>query len=182
MNGVYWIYSDTSAPLAPMPLVPPPLTPTALAPMPLAIVLCPRGGSMLLRDLSLFKREGIETLVSLLSEEQIRMLALAEEPAVATELGMDFVFHPLPDHHLPSDIKAFRSFVNDLARRLHAGERIGVHCWGSIGRATLAAACTLIHLGWEPANALAAVESARGCPVPDTDEQKEWILAYRGSE
>jgi len=36
----------------------------------------------------------------------------------------------------------------------------------------------LIHLGWKPAAALAAIEKVRGCPVPDTQEQQAWILLY----
>jgi len=174
VNGVYWIYSDATAPLAPMAA-----SRAALAPMPLAVVLCPRDGSMLWRELSHLKNAGIQTLVSLLSEEQIAMLELGKEQEVAEELGMDFLAHPIPDHQLPPDTVAFRAFVDDLATRLRAGERIGIHCWGSIGRAPLTAACILVHLGWTPAGALAAVEAARGCPVPDTEEQKEWILNYR---
>jgi hypothetical protein len=34
-------------------------------------------------------------------------------------------------------------------------------------------------VGWQPAAALAAVEAARGCPVPDTEEQEQWILNYK---
>jgi protein-tyrosine phosphatase len=174
VNGVYWIYTDASAPLA---------APTsggrAFAPMPLAVVLCPRGGRDLQGELRHLKRAGIETLVSLLSEEQVEMLDLAEEGKLANKLGMQFLHHPIPDHHLPSDPQAFRTFVTNLADRLGAGQRIGVHCWGCIGRATVTTACTLIHLGWQPAAALAAVEAARGCPVPDTEEQKQWILNYK---
>ena len=174
MNGVYWIYADPSLPLAPA-LTPP----TTRGPIPLAIVLCPPGGRYLRPALAGLKGAGIQTLVSLLSEEQIAMLDLADEGPQAKRLGMQFLSHPIPDHNLPPDPQAFRAFVSDLARRLHAGERIGVHCWGSIGRATVTAACALIHLGWEPAVALAAVEEARGCPVPDTEEQEHWILNYK---
>lgn len=156
-----------------------PPVPKTLAPMPLAIVLCPRGGRSLSGELSHLKNAGIQTLVSLLSQEQIDMLDLAEEPKLATRLGMQFLHHPIPDHELPPNKQAFRAFVTDLARRLRAGQQIGIHCWGSIGRATVAAACTLIHLGWEPAAALAAVEAARGLPVPDTEEQRHWILHYK---
>lgn len=174
MNGVYWIYADAGLPLVPA------LTPPATrGPIPLAIVLCPPGGSYLRRALADLKSAGIQTLVSLLSEEQIDMLDLADEGPQANRLGMQFLSHPIPDHNLPPDPQAFRTFVSDLARRLLAGERIGIHCWGSIGRATVTAACTLIHLGWEPAIALAAVEEARGCPVPDTEEQEQWILNYK---
>jgi protein-tyrosine phosphatase len=147
--------------------------------MPLAIVLCPRGGSSLRSELIHLQGAGIDTLVSLLSEEQVEMLDLAEEPLLTKQLRMQFIHHPIPDHQLPPDPHAFRSFVSDLARRLQTGERIGIHCWGSIGRATVSAACTLIHLGWQPAAALAAVEAARGCPVPDTEEQRHWILQYK---
>lgn len=174
MNGVYWIYADASLPLAPA-LLPPSMR----GPIPLAIVLCPRGGRYLRSELADIKRAGVQTLVSLLSEEQIAMFDLAEEGSLAQRLGMQFLSHPIPDHNLPPDPQAFRAFAGDLARRLNIGERIGIHCLGSIGRATVTAACTLIHLGWEPAIALAAVEEARGCPVPDTEEQEEWILNYK---
>ena len=174
MNGVYWIYADASLPLAPAPA-----PPATRGPIPLAIVLCPRGGRSLSRDLVHLRSSGIQTLVSLLDEEQIAMLDMADEGPLAKRLGMQFLSHPIPDHHLPPDPQAFRAFVGDLARRLHTGERIGIHCLGSIGRATVTAACTLIHLGWEPAIALAAVEEARGCPVPDTEEQEQWILNYK---
>jgi protein-tyrosine phosphatase len=174
VNGVYWIYADAGLPLA--PALKPPAT---RGPIPLAVVLCPPGGSHLRRELAELRRAGIQTLVSLLSEEQIAMLDLADEGAEARRLGMQFLSHPIPDHNLPPDPQAFREFVCDLARRLQTGERIGIHCWGSIGRATVTAACTLIHLGWAPAIALAAVEEARGCPVPDTEEQEQWILNYK---
>jgi protein-tyrosine phosphatase len=128
------------------------------------------------------RRAGVETIVSLLSEEQVAMLELKEEPVLARKLGMKFLHHPIPDHQLPPDRLAFRAFVSNLAERLRAGERLGVHCWGSIGRATVTAACTLIHLGWTPESALAAVEAARGCPVPDTEEQERWILNYKAQE
>jgi len=174
VNGVYWIYADASLPLAPA-LAPP----ATRGPIPLAIVLCPRGGRYLHRELAELRSAGIQTLVSLLSEEQIALLDLANEGLLAKQLGMQFLSHPIPDHNLPPDPHAFRAFVSEIAHRLQIGERIGIHCMGSIGRATVTAACALIHLGWEPAIALAAVEEARGCPVPDTEEQEHWILNYK---
>ena len=184
MNGVYWIYGKPPAPPA---IAPPAIVPEAhksrgsgsLVPLPLAVVLCPRGGRYLQRDLSHIKSAGIQVLVSLLSEEQVTLLDLGEEPLLAQRLGMQFLHFPMPDHQLPPDPKAFRAFVGDLAERVRAGQRIGIHCWGSIGRATVTAACTLIHLDWQPIMALTAIEAARGCPVPDTVEQAHWILQYK---
>jgi len=146
---------------------------------PLAIVQCPRGGRELYDEIREFERGGIDTLVSLLEEEQVDMLDLAQEGILASTMGMQFIFHPLPDHSLPNDEADFRDFAGKLADRLREGERIGIHCWGSIGRATMTAACALIHLGWDPDAALAAIEKTRGCRVPDTDEQEEWILNYK---
>lgn len=169
MKGVYWIYGPSRAADAPTPM----------APLPVAVVLCPRGGRDLLKEMLYLRRCGVDTVVSLLSHEQVEMLELEQEGLRARRAGMQFLHHPIPDHELPPDPKAFRKFVEDLAQRARKGEKIGIHCWGSIGRATVTAACTLIHLGWPPAHALAAVELARGCPVPDTDEQERWILNYK---
>jgi hypothetical protein len=36
-----------------------------------------------------------------------------------------------------------------------------------------------MHLGWRADKALEAIEDARGCTVPDTQEQEEWILHYK---
>lgn len=147
--------------------------------VPLAIVLCPLGGDGLEGELIEMKRSGIETLVSLLEKDEADMLALGEEGSIAEKIGLQFLSHPIPDVHLPQDPVAFRRFVTGLADRLRAGEQIGVHCRGSIGRATITAACTLIELGWAPKAALQAVAAARGLAVPDTQEQEEWILRYR---
>jgi protein-tyrosine phosphatase len=124
------------------------------------------------------KSGGIETLVSLLEPREAEWLGLEAERTAAEKAGIHFLNFPIPDTHVPANVAQFRKFVADLAARLRNGERIGVHCRGSIGRATVTAACTLIHLGWNAAAALAAVEETRGCPVPDTKEQRAWILAY----
>jgi len=144
----------------------------------LAIVLRPRGGDWLEDELLRMKRDGIEVLVSLLEEDEAWELGLAEERATAAKLGLTFVSSPIPDRHVPPNTSAFRAFVQGLAEHIQAGKRVGVHCRGSIGRATVTAACTLVHMGWKPDAALKSIEAARGCTVPDTEEQRGWVLAY----
>ena len=95
------------------------------------------------------------------------------------QLGMHFLSYPILDVHVPANVATFRAFAAGLADRLRASERIGVHCRGSIGRSTVTAACTLIHLGWNARDALRAIQAARGCVVPDTEEQLRWILNYK---
>ena len=145
----------------------------------LAIVLRPRGGRFLRSELMKFKEAGIRTLVSLMEANEAFAFGLAEEPEIAEELGLMFMPFPMRDHSVPKDPVSFRGFVQDLAERLKAGRTVGIHCQGSIGRATVTAACTLIHLGWKPSVALAAIQEARGCPVPDMQEQEDWILNYK---
>jgi protein-tyrosine phosphatase len=148
-------------------------------PVPLAIVLCPRGGSLLEDELSEIARSGVQTIVSLLELDEADWLGLGQEGALAEQLGMNFLSYPIQDVHVPANLQSFRTFASGLADRLRAGERIGMHCRGSIGRAPLTAACTLIHLGWGAQDALAAIGAARGYEIPDTTEQLRWILKYR---
>ena len=148
-------------------------------PVSLAIVLCPHGDRLLKEELLNFKRGGVDTLVSLLEPEEAAWLGLAKEGALAKEAGMQFLSYPIPDVHVPPDTASFRSFVIGLADRIRAGERVGMHCRGCIGRAPLTAACTLIHLGWKAMYALVAIQAARRCMIPDTEEQLRWILSYK---
>jgi len=161
VNDIFWIKGDPPAPLA--------------------VVLRPRGGDWLEDELVRMKRAGIQILVSLLEPDEADFLGLRDERFEAMHLGIQFLSFPIPDTTVPSDKSAFRTFVADLASRLRTGQKVGVHCRGSIGRATVTTACTLIHLGWEPAAALAAVAKARGCTVPDTQEQEDWILHYKAT-
>jgi protein-tyrosine phosphatase len=144
----------------------------------LAIVMRPEGGDWLEGHLERMRRGGIDTLVSMLEPWEADALGLASEGRLAEQASMQFLSFPIADRHTPPEMRAFRAFAAELARRLRAGEGIGVHCRGSIGRSTVAAASALMHLGWKAEDALAAIESARCCPVPDTPEQRAWILAY----
>lgn len=144
----------------------------------LAIVLCPRGDDQLRDEILELKQGGIQTLVSLLEKDEATWLGLKREGAVAAEAGLSFLSYPFPDANVPLDSVTFRVFVAGLAGRLRAGEYVGIHCRGSIGRSTITAACSLIHLGWPARKALSVIEAARGCPVPNTLQQEQWILNY----
>jgi protein-tyrosine phosphatase len=147
--------------------------------IPLAIVLCPRGDHLLQAEMAEFRQGGLQTLVSLLEKDEAAWLGLGDEARMAAQAGLHFLSHPFPDANVPVDSIAFRVFVGGLASRLRAGEHTGVHCRGSIGRSTITAACALIHLGWPARKALAVIEAARGCPVPNTLQQERWILQYK---
>ena len=158
MNGIFWIKGNPPAPLA--------------------IVLRPQGDACLDTELLRLKNSGIQTLVSLLEHWEAGILGLANEGPAAVHIGLNFLSYSFPHAHLPVDTDSFLHFVAGLVDRLRAGESVGVHCHGSIGRSAIVSACTLIHLGWKPEAALKAIGAARGVPVPDTKEQADWILSY----
>jgi protein-tyrosine phosphatase len=144
----------------------------------LAVVLRPRPEDWLEDDLVRYRSGGIDILVSLLEPREAEWLGLSFEETLAREAGMEFLNYPIRDGRVPIDVADFRTFVSGLAHRLRIGNGVGVHCQGSIGRSTVTAAWTLIHLGWKPDAAIEAIHQARGCDVPDTREQYQWILNY----
>jgi protein-tyrosine phosphatase len=157
MSSIYWIrYSGTSH---------------------VAIVPRPEEGDRLPDDLAALRRGGIDTLVSLLEPHEAEHLGLRDEQRHAESLGMRFVSYPIADTTTPADLRSFRALVEELAEEVREGRKIGVHCRGCIGRSTVLVARILGSLGVAPAKALPLIEEARGCPVPDTEEQRRWILA-----
>jgi len=144
----------------------------------LAIVMRPRGDGELEEDLIRLKIAGIQTLISTVEDWEAGELGLANERVIAERLGFHFISYPMQDRSTPSNREDFSRFVKSLATLLEAGERIGVHCRGCIGRSTVVTACTLITMGWSAKDALHAIAVARAFPVPDTDEQRAWILAF----
>jgi len=145
----------------------------------LAIVLRPRGDDWLEDEMRRLRANGIETVISMLEQEEAEFLGLANEQLAAQRAALRFLNCPIPDRQVPADIQGFRNFVTGIAHRLNDGEHIGVHCRGCIGRATILSACVLIHLGWRPEDALTAIEKARGTLVPDTPEQAAWIMSFK---
>lgn len=66
-----------------------------------------------------------------------------------------------------------------LRDQLRAGFNVLVHCKGGLGRAGIVAARLLVDLGWQPADALAAVRSVRPGAV-ETLAQERYVLTLSG--
>jgi protein-tyrosine phosphatase len=119
---------------------------------------------------------GVDTLVSLLPPEQVTMLYLTDEPNAALRAGLAFRSLPVPDFGVP-DHAAFARPLRELSDELSAGRHVAVHCWGGVGRSALVAAALLVIRGSTPEAAWHRVAYARGVPVPETDEQRDWVDA-----
>ena len=160
MSGpeIYWINSSGPGKLAVMPR--------------------PRGGDWLEDEIRSFKRFGVDILVSLLEPHEESFLALEEEGALARAHGLEFVSHPVPDRDVPASPKDTWALASRLAERFAAGKRIAAHCRMGIGRSPLLLACILVSRGLAAEDAWKAIGTARGLPVPDTVEQREWLARH----
>src|SRR5262245_21847999 len=143
----------------------------------LAILLRPRGGDWLSRDTEMWRRAGLDVVVSLLEPSEARELGLIDEAASASESGLDFRAFPIPDRGVPTHRAAAR-FASQLVADLRAGKSVGLHCRQGIGRSALVAAATLIVGGVNAAAALNDISASRGLQIPETEEQRRWVLEF----
>jgi protein-tyrosine phosphatase len=65
-----------------------------------------------------------------------------------------------------------------LANLLKEGRGVVVHCRQGVGRSALIAACVLVLSGVSVNKAFELIENARGCSVPDTEEQRKWVVQF----
>jgi protein-tyrosine phosphatase len=144
----------------------------------LAIMPRPRGGDWLEDEISSWQGMGIDTIVSALTVEENAELDLEREPKLCEEARIDFVTFPIVDRGVPSGTNATLQLVRRLEQGLGKGRKIAIHCRQGIGRASLLAACVLAAGGIDGATAFERIAAARGCAVPDTSEQREWVMRF----
>ena len=141
----------------------------------LAIVPRPRGGACLDDEMLALRKAGIDVVVSMLEKEEARELGLALEAVSATRANLQFVNFPIPDRSTPIDLRAFEEFLKDVENLLASGRRVGVHCRACIGRSSVTVASLLIRSGMPSERTWRQVAISRGCLVPDTEEQRDWV-------
>jgi protein-tyrosine phosphatase len=147
----------------------------------LAIMPRPRGGDWLEDEIQSWRRAGVDMVVSLLTREEQSELNLSDEESLCRANSIEFVSFPIVDRGVPSSAETFSEQVIKLAEQLANGRNIAVHCRQGIGRAALVAICLLAVSGIAPTAAIERVGKARGCPVPETSEQRRWIMDFATS-
>jgi protein-tyrosine phosphatase len=158
MSTVYWINS----------------TP----PTRLAIVARPRGGDWLEDDIKKLSAAGIEVLVSALTPLEVDELGLENESAYCKDCNIEWISLPIEDRSVPHVDEGFANALRHLVELKRRGKAIGIHCRAGIGRSSTIAACLLVQNNMEADEAFSCIGAARGCPVPDTDEQRAWVQSH----
>jgi protein-tyrosine phosphatase len=135
----------------------------------------PRGGEWLKDDVSSWRREQIDGVLSLLTPDEERDMDLRDEAGTVRAQGMSFTSFPIPDLQVPKSESKLAEVLESVTRDLFAGKNILIHCRQGIGRSGLVAACLLVKKGMSPGAAIDLVSGARGLPIPETAEQRDWI-------
>jgi protein-tyrosine phosphatase len=157
-TNIYWIDSSASGRIGIMPR--------------------PRGGEQLRDEIRALREAGVHTLVSLLTEAESFELELPLEAEECGKHQIEFLAFAIKDRRVPSLDYAVLTFVQDLADRLFRGDSVVIHYRMGVGRASIIAACTLVLSGGQPDAVFKAIREARGCEVPDTSEQRQWVAQF----
>jgi len=144
----------------------------------LAVLPRPRGGDWLTDEIQSLRASGVNVLVSLLTREEAKELHLTDEAGCCAAGGIEFLSFPFADRGVPASTSGALGLVRRLGALLTGGKAVAIHCRQGVGRSALMAACVLAALGEGPDAALLRVARARGCPVPDTAEQRTWVLRF----
>ncbi len=144
----------------------------------LGIMPRPRGNDWLGDDLSLLRQRGVDVVVSALTASETEELGLSVEAQECAQNDLLFVSFPIEDRSFPTNPAEFMLLVDQVVRHLRNGKSVMIHCRAGIGRSSLIAACVLVEFGLSLDDAFRAIEQTRGCPVPDTPEQREWVERY----
>jgi protein-tyrosine phosphatase len=150
---------------------------SAAQPHRVAIVARPRGGDWLEDDIKRLSSEGIGVLVSMLTPEESVELGLSDEGKFCDQFGISFSNLPIADRSVPNEFE-IGAPLDTLVKQVQLGKGVGFHCRAGIGRSSMLAALVLGRLGWTTDAAFRAISEPRGCPVPDTLEQEQWVQSF----
>lgn len=137
---------------------------------------CPTGED-LPDQFETFAKAGITRIVSMLAPDEAALLGVASEAALCAKAGIAFENHPIVDFGLPHET-AFRELALTIAGHVKEGAHVAVHCRAGIGRSGMVASAVLIQLGAAPEDAIEQVSAARGVSIPDTIQQRQFILNF----
>jgi protein-tyrosine phosphatase len=143
-----------------------------------SIMARPRGGDWLLDEVKALREAGVSVLISLLTPDEVIDLDLIEEAECCSRQEVTYLSFPIPDRSIPPFAESTFIFLKQIQRQVSAGKHVVLHCRQGLGRAALIAASVLVLIGFSPDQALERLSSVRGYSVPETEEQRAWVVAF----
>lgn len=130
------------------------------------------------RAILYWKEEGVDIVVSLLELAEVPGFVEAEGE-LCDELGLELLWFPIRDGAVPVSATAFNGLIARLGEEVGMGKSVAIHCRAGIGRSALVAIGVLNYLNIGADAALDMVAEARMLEVPQTEEQRQWILGFQ---
>lgn len=147
----------------------------------LAVMAKPVPGEWIEDEFEGIYRKGIKQIVSLLELQEMYEVGLNKEKEITEKHNMLFTSYPIKDRGLPDSIQYFREITKSIYHQVSGGMNTVIHCRAGIGRTGLVAAGVLLHCGFDPNEAFDHISKRRGVEVPDTNEQKNWLINNYGA-
>lgn len=148
----------------------------------LAIVARPRGGDWLDDEVRAWKAAGIDVVVSSLTAEEATEFALQHEASTCESHGIRFLSFAISDRSVPDSRQEATQFLSRLSQFLISGQNVAIHCRQGIGRSGLIAGALLVLGGATFREAVATISRSRGCEVPETPEQRKWLVDFANAD
>ena len=145
----------------------------------LGVMSRPLGGDDLMVEIEYWKKLGVNTIVSFLTDEENEELGLEYERMDCRREGFDFIKFPIEDCQVPDSYLKTKALVEILINKINENQKILMHCRGGIGRVSIISASVLSILNnISVKQSFSTISKIRGINVPDTDEQITWTEAF----
>ena len=134
------------------------------------------------KDLDIIK-DSAGLLVTLIEDEEFRILHIEDIREKALERGLEWIHAPVEDFSVPDSLfmEKWPSYSAQITDLLKTNINVVIHCWGGFGRTGLVTAMVLTDLGYSPPEAIRMVRKARTGTI-ETDDQEKFCLSYTGTE
>jgi len=144
----------------------------------LGIMSRPLGGDDLIEEIEYWKKLGVDTIVSFLTDEENEELDLEYQRTDCRREGFDFMKFPIEDRQVPDSYLKTKELVNILFAKINENKKILMQSRGGIGRVSIIAASILSKSGLNVNQSFHNICKIRGLHVPDTDEQIIWTELF----
>lgn len=130
----------------------------------LVLTPCPGTKDALLTDsIAQLKAQGVTTVVTALSLEEMQKSGVSALPEEVKSAGMQWFHAPIeddcaPDNHFHA---TWQNISPSLHQALKKGDKIALHCMGGSGRTGLLAAHILLEKGWALPEIIKQVQALR---------------------
>jgi len=125
-------------------------------------------------DLKLLKKYGIDTIIPLLTDDELGHFGVSDLLEKYQEYGFNVHRLPIMDQLISSE-EEMQEMVNYLDKLIQNSEKVLIHCVGGLGRSGLVAASYLKYKGLSASEAIKTIRKARGPRAVESKIQEEFI-------